>query len=60
MGGLSKIETISNVELDHHFNMMLAFSFTWGIGGSLYDSPIDNMRVRFNNMMKSKIQHIYP
>jgi len=41
--------------LDHHFNMILTYSFTWGIGGALYDSPIDNMRTRFNSIMKAKI-----
>jgi hypothetical protein len=60
MGGLKKIESISTIELDHHFNMMLSFSFTWGIGGALYDTTLDPMKTKFNNILKAKLQHIYP
>lgn len=31
--GLKKIEKCSMLELEHFFNMMLIFAFTWGVGG---------------------------
>jgi hypothetical protein len=35
--GILKMELIAVLEIEHYFNMILIFCYTWGIGGNYFN-----------------------
>jgi len=46
--------------MDHYSNMILIFSFTWGIGGNIYNTLNMGYRTKFSDTFKTKFQSMYP
>jgi hypothetical protein len=59
VGDLHSLDKISSLELEHFLNMILIFSYTWGVGGNLYDSLNHQGRTQFSVTMKSKFDTFY-
>ncbi len=54
------MEQIAILELDHYFNLMLIFCYTWGIGGNYYNLQNYQGRNRFSELTKQKMTVLFP
>ena len=57
--GLSNLELCSLLEIDHYFNMIFIFAYTWGVGGNLFEQEGNLGRTKFSQHIKLKFLSLY-